>query len=195
MTFFRKSGQEQQVPDQELISLYKKTQDSSYVGVLYERYSLQIYIICKKYIKEEEETRDTAMGVFEYLLKELLKYEIDNFKNWLGRATKNYCLMKLRKDASKFRREEEYKKNEAVLMDTEDFMHLNGEEDKEKEVQALRAALGTLKEEQRKCVELFYLQNKSYQEVSDITGYEMKKVKSYIQNGKRNLRIRMEEGK
>ena len=191
--FFRKSAQHQTLPDQDLISLYKKTQDSNYVGVLYERYSLQIYIICKKYIRNEEETRDTAMSLFEYLLKELLKYEIENFKNWLGRATKNYCLMKIRKENSQIRKEDEWKINEALVMDMEDLMHHNGEETREKEVQALRAALSELKGEQRECVELFYLQNKSYQEVSEITGYDMNQVKSYIQNGKRNLRLRLEE--
>ena len=46
-----------------------------------------------------------------------------------------------------------------------------------------------LNPEQKQTVELFYLQEKSYKEIVDQTGFSMNDVKSYIQNGKRNLKI------
>lgn len=191
--FFRKQSRNEDLPDRELIARYKGSGDNTWVGILYERYSLQIYAICKKYIKEEEETRDIAMQVFEYLLKELLKYEVDNFKSWLGTATRNYCLMHLRKVKSLKKKEEEFEENVRAVMETEPFIHHSNGEDKEAKLTALEAALGSLKPGQRTCVELFFLQEKSYKEVSEVTGLSMKEVKSNIQNGKRNLRIRLSQ--
>jgi RNA polymerase sigma-70 factor (ECF subfamily) len=39
---------------------------------------------------------------------------------------------------------------------------------------------------------LFYLEQKCYKDIADLTGYDLNKVKSAIQNGKRNLKICME---
>lgn len=192
MFFLRSSNKRRQLSDQELIAQYRDSGDSTFVGELFERYSLQIYGICKRYLKDEEETKDAAMEVFEYLLKELLKYEIKTFKSWLARATSNFCLMRIRKNRSVDAKEEEFKKNEMGLMETDDAPHLDGETSgKELELQRLEAAIGDLRDEQKTCVELFFLQGKSYDEVAELTGFSYKQVKSYIQNGKRNLKIRL----
>ena len=191
--FFRKLNKDTPLTDTELIAKYKQSEENTHVGILYERYSLQIYAICKKYIKEEEESRDTAAQVFEYLLKELLKYEVDNFKSWLGTATRNFCLMKLRKQKSQARQEEEFKNNSIGIMETVTFPHPSNGEAKEAELTALSFALQKLKPHQRTCVELFYLQEKSYEEVAQSTGYSMKEVKSFIQNGKRNLKMQLSQ--
>ena len=191
--FFRRSNKKEPLSDLELIAKYKATEDNTFVGTLYERYSLQIYAICRKYMGDDEEARDTAMQVFEYLLKELLKYEIQNFKSWLARATKNFCLMKLRKYKRQNAKAEEFKNSQNVLMESADFLHHNGEQDRELEAKALQEALGQLKDHQRTCVEMFYIQDVSYEEIAEETGFTLKQVKSYIQNGKRNLKIRLEK--
>lgn len=193
MFFLRSSKKRTEQSDQELIAAYRETGDTSHVGVLYERYSVQIYAICKRYLKNEEETRDAAMEVFEYLLNELKKYEIQTFKSWLARATSNFCLMRIRKRKTVETREEDFKKSEAALMESGSEPHPTGElPEKELELQKLEAAILELKDEQKTCVELFFLKGKSYEEVSELTGFSFKQVKSYIQNGKRNLKIRME---
>src|SRR3990172_1301247 len=107
--FFRKSQQNEELGDAELLSRFRVSRDSRFVSALFERYVLQIYAICKSYLREEEETRDAAMEMFEYLLVELTKYEIENFRHWLGRATKNFCLMRLRKMNSSFKKEAEFR--------------------------------------------------------------------------------------
>ena len=192
MFFLRSSKKRQQLTDQELITRYRNTGDSALVGELFERYAVQIYGICRKYLKEEEECKDASMEVFEYLLKELSKYEVRNFKGWLARATSNFCLMRIRKRRTQEGREEEFKKNEAALVETDHDQHLHNEaEEKELELQRLEAAILELKDEQKTCVELFFLQGKSYDEVSELTGFTYKQVKSFIQNGKRNLKVRL----
>lgn len=186
--FFRSSKKRRELSDDELIDRYRETDDSHFVGELFERYSTLIYAICKKYLKTEEESRDASMEVFEYLLKELKKYEIRNFKSWLGSATRNFCLMRIRKNKSLMNREEEFKKNEQPFMEDAQEMHPMEEDERENQLQSMEAALSELKDEQKTCLELFFLQEKSYDEVAVITGYSYKQVKSYIQNGKRNLR-------
>lgn len=189
--FFRSSKKRAKLSDNELIDLYKDSKDSHYVGELFERYAVQIYAICKKYLKDEEESRDASMEVFEYLLKELLKYEVRNFKSWLGSATRNFCLMRIRKNKSQTQKEEDFKKNEKPFVEEAQEMHPMEEDAKEKQLQQLELALSELNDEQKTCLELFFIKGKSYDEVVSITGFTYKQVKSFIQNGKRNLKIRM----
>ena len=192
MFFLRSSKKRAQLSDQELIARYRESGDSAFVGELFERYSMQIYAICKKYMKHEEETKDAAMEVFEYLLAELKKYEIQTFKSWLARATSNFCLMRIRKRRSADTKDDEFKNIEKERVESAQDVHLENESaEKELELQKLEAAISGLKDEQKTCVELFFLQQKSYDEVAELTGYSYKQVKSYIQNGKRNIKIRL----
>ncbi len=190
MFFIRSSKKRRELPDRELISRYRISGDTGFVGELFERYAHLIYGVCKKYLKEEEEARDACMELFEYLVKELVKYEVQNFKGWLARATSNFCLMRIRKKRSMEVKEEGFKNTEAQDVELGDVMHLQSESEvRELEIQRLEAAILKLKAEQKTCVELFFLEGKSYQEVAEHTGFTYKQVKSYIQNGKRNLKV------
>ncbi len=145
-----------------------------------------------KYLKNEDRSKDAVMQIFEKLFSDLLRHKIENFKPWLHMVVRNHCLGLLRKDQS-------IQKNEINLKVEQDFMefddenHLTYEKEHESNVNNLANALTQLKSEQKKCVELFYLQEKSYSEIVDLTGFPLKKVKSYIQNGKRNLKLIMEK--
>lgn len=193
MLFQRHSKDRQAMADVDLITRYKASGDTAYVGELFERYSVQIFAICRKYFKDPDEAKDAAMEIFEYLLIELKKYDIQAFKSWLTRASSNFCLMRIRKNRSLEGSAEEYKKNELAVMESGHDLHPEAEAtEKELELQRLELALGRLNAEQKTCVELFFLQGKSYDEVVTLTGYNYNQVKSFIQNGKRNLRIRLQ---
>lgn len=139
-----------------------------------------------KYLKNDELAKDAVMDIFEQLPTLLQRHTITNFKSWLHSVAKNHCLMYLRKKKGiiEFNNLE---KIEYQLMENEDELHLSIE--KENELQLLENGVNNLTVEQKKCIELFYLNEKSYSEVVEITGYELKKVKSYLQNGKRNLKL------
>ncbi len=145
-----------------------------------------------KYLKDPMEAEDMTMRIFEKLLLDLQKYEVRSFRFWLHTVVKNQCLAQIDKQ----KRERE--KQEGFYMDQREFVengqeaHLFGElSEDELQLQHLEEALGQLQEHQRRCIALFYLEKKSYQEVSDLTGFDMKQVKSFIQNGKRNLKIHL----
>ena len=77
---------------------------------------------------------------------------------------------------------------------------LNAEQDlankqieKEMLLNQLEKGLEELKEDQKIGIKLFYLESKSYQQIADQTGWDLKKVKSEIQNGKRNLKLKVKE--
>ena len=183
----------QSLSDEELIKSFKKQANNIYIGELFERYTHLVFGVCLKYLKNEEDSKDAVMQVFEELPQKITDFKILNFKSWLYSVAKNHCLMKLRKDkTSQKARVEVYENIRHEIMESPEVFHLNNEENADKRISQLEKGITALKTEQRKCIELLYLQNKSYNEVAELTGYNLKKVKSYIQNGKRNLKIFME---
>jgi len=146
-----------------------------------------LYGVCFKYLKDSETARDAVMQLFEELVQKLNKHEVDNFKSWLYTLAKNYCLMQLR--TPKNLKTVEFKGD---FMQSEEDVHLNGIMQKEENFQKLERCMQSLSGEQKMTVELFYIQNKCYKEIEDETGIEWNKVRSYIQNGRRNLKICME---
>ncbi|AKD05755.1 RNA polymerase subunit sigma-24 [Pontibacter korlensis] len=177
--------------DLELVRRYRQTGDMAHLGELFQRHTEMVYLVCLKYLRDEEESKDTTMQLFEQLATTLLKHEISNFKSWLHVTAKNYCLMQLR--ANKEQEKVKLEELDLPLMENTSLLHLIEAETHEQDELAVTEGLKTLPPEQRQCLELFYLQEKSYKEIATLTGCELSKVKSYIQNGKRNLKIYMEK--
>ena len=142
-----------------------------------------------KYLQDADESKDAVMQVFEKLLSDLKKNEIENFKAWLHTVAKNHCLMKIRSQKVQVVNEHSLKKDLSNFMESDSILHHVDGKEKEIQIQNLELAIQGLSDEQRWCVELFYLKEKSYQEVAEITGFDLNKVKSCLQNGKRNLKI------
>lgn len=178
------------LPDHDLILYYRKTSDTEIIAELFQRYTHLVYGVSLKYLDDTDDAKDAVMEIFENLMTDLLKHDIHNFKSWLHSVTRNHCLMKLRRKKS-ISVEMELIKDEDGFMEISQEMHQETGVENISEKQ-LETALNSLKEPQRNCIQLVYLKGKSYQEVCDITGYSMKEVKSHIQNGKRNLKIKLE---
>ena len=173
--------------DSELIEKYKISADLEVLGELYQRYMELVYGVCLKYVKDSEEAKDCVLSIFEELISKLQKHHVENFKGWLYQLAKNHCLMKLRR-----------KKIIPVNMDLSN-VHLQENEhpslefEKEESFKQMEFCLGQLAELQRQVIELFYLQDKCYKEIAETTGMELNTVRSFIQNGRRNLKICMEK--
>jgi RNA polymerase sigma-70 factor (ECF subfamily) len=176
------------LPDSELVDKYKESGDLTILGQLYQRYMELVYGVCLKYLKEPENAKDCVINIFEELVSKLQRHEVENFKNWLYQLAKNHCLMRLRSE-----KRTSHVKIDPALMQSEENVHLNGELDKEENFKQLEFCLSQLLSEQRKVIELFYLQGKCYNQVAAETGIEWNKIRSHIQNGRRNLKICMEK--
>jgi RNA polymerase sigma factor (sigma-70 family) len=174
--------------DAELIALYKGGGDLRVLAELYQPYMDLVYGVCLKYFKDVEKSKDGAMQIFEELIEKVKKHEVENFKSWLYQVAKNYCLMQLRTPKN-FQTVEIAES----LMQNEENVHLNGVLEKEQNLERLEYCLTTLSDDQRRAVQLFYLDGKCYNEIVELTGQEWNQVRSFIQNGRRNLKLCMEK--
>lgn len=187
---FLKNISSSQLTDAELLAAYKQSSDLKLLGELFQRYMELVYGVCLKYLKHPENAQDSVIAIFEEITTKLHKHEVDNFKGWLYTLSKNHCLMRLRSE-----KKQTVVNFDVELMQSEENVHLNGELEKEENFRKMEYCLGQLQEEQKKVIELFYLQSKCYNEIVEATGLEWNKVRSYIQNGRRNLKICMESQK
>jgi RNA polymerase sigma factor (sigma-70 family) len=182
-----------ELSDEELLLRFQSTYSMEIIGELYRRYSHLVLGVCLKYLKNQEDARDATMYIFEKLIRDLKTNKVENFKSWLYTVSKNHCLMEIRKEAATQRHLEKIEENpDEKFVEIWDELHLINV-DQEKRLTALNYALTQLNHEQRTCVQLVYLENKSYKETAEITGMDVVNVKSHIQNGKRNLRILLEK--
>lgn len=178
--------------DEELVKNYFLTGNKTFVGDLFERHVKTVYGVCLFYFRDNEKSKDCVMQIFEKLLVDLKKTEVKNFKAWLGFVVRNYCISELRKNKGKHFLPETYldfEVTDANLEQEEQISQINDELMQEQ----LKDCLPKLKENQRLCVEAFYLKGLSYQEISETTNFTINEVKSFIQNGKRNLKLMIEE--
>lgn len=175
------------ITDAELLDLYRSDHNQEWIGILLERYTLLLLGVCMKYLKDENEAKDCVQQIFLKVLTEVGKYRIDFFKSWLYMVAKNHCLMRLRDKVAKGVKE--LSDHHATTTDTDKQELIANEQTYD----LLEEALNELSEEQRQCVILFYLKKNSYQQISEKTGFGMMQVKSYIQNGKRNLKILLDK--
>ena len=180
--FFRKNISK--LTDEDLLLQYVESGKTEYFGELYNRYISLLYGVCLKYLQDESLAQDAVMQLFEDLLPKVGKYEIKEFRSWLYRVAKNHCLQILRKDKKEITLD--YTIN---IMESDDFLHLLCEEEStEDQLNALHYCMEKLPEEQRASIARFFLEEMSYVDVADSTGFTLNNVKSYIQNGKRNLK-------
>jgi len=184
---FKRTYQQSEI---DLLKQYKSTGDLNLLGTLYEPYMPLVYGLCLRYLKDESKSEDAVMQIFEQLIKKLRIHEVSNFKSWLYSFARNYCLMELRSSG----------KTAIVSLDENSFMenelieHQSFEDNMlEAKLSSMEKCLEYLNNEQKECIKLFYLDQKCYKDICEITGYDISKVKSYIQNGKRNLKICMEK--
>ena len=181
--------------DEVLFNLFQDNKNKEMMGELFKRYTHLVFGVCFKYLKDEEKARDAAMQVFEQLLTKPAKQDIRSFKDWLFILTKNHCLMLIRHEQAGQRvLNEKFYDLQSEIMESSSRMHLYDAEEQEQRFARLRVALARLPDEQRQCVELFYYEDKSYQEITHLTGYDLNKVKSYLQNAKRNLKNMLDHG-
>ena len=188
MNFFRSNTPEQWT-DEELLARYKAGGDARYLGMLYERYMPMVYGVCMKILNDPGKSEDAVMNIYEELVRKTREHQIESFRGWLYVLARNHCLMEWRKN---HRRPTHYHAPENM----EHFDAVEAAFEVELPVadnKSLEKCLHELPQHQRRSVEMFYFEEKSYKEIAEITAEEVGKVRSYIQNGRRNLKICLEK--
>lgn len=172
--------------DDKLLDEYRASGDIAILGQLFQRYMSLLYGVCLKYLSDDEKAKDAVMGIFEELVHKVKQHEIKQFRGWLYVLARNYCLMQLRSD----------KKMDVInlddVMESTPFLHPD-ERYNEDYLKILERCMEKLPFKQKQSIKMFYLQEKCYKDIAEETGFSMNDVKSYIQNGKRNLKICIEK--
>lgn len=188
-----KSNENSSLNDEELINKYRFSHDTSYLGELFLRYLPSVFGVALHQLKNQKEAEDLSMTVFNKISTDLKRIEVKNFSPWLYQLVKDLCNVEVKKKTAS---EGESKQIliEELSSEKPSDMYINAAEDKSAKIDSnsLRLAINTLHESQKVCIDLFYMQNKSYQEVADITGFSINQVKTNIQNGKRLLKSYIE---
>lgn len=177
--------------DEELIRKFSSAGDLKVLGELYSRHMHLVYGVCLKYFKEREESMDAVMQIFEKLIVDIPKQEIANFSSWLHVVTKNFCLMQLRSKKSHDEKLHELIIYPGIFMENSYDLHPIDRDEIDMD-EALADCIEKLKEDQKMCIRQFYFENKCYKEIAKDLGLDEKKVKSHMQNGKRNLKLCLE---
>lgn len=189
MNWFNSSKKLAPVDDDLLLKQYLETEDLALLGELFQRHATMVYYVCYRYLQDSELSKDAVMQIFEELIAKVKKHQIRQFGSWLYVLSRNYCLMQLRSE----------KKMQYVPFDeVVEFplhAHQTDHESKEGQLTVMEKCLQKLPERQKESIRLFFLQERCYKEIVDFTGYSLNDVKSYIQNGKRNLRICMDKNR
>lgn len=175
--------------DEELLQQYKVSEQSDYFGELYNRYIPLLYGICLKYLNNTDKAQDAVMQLFENLLPKVSNYEIVLFRTWIYSVAKNHCLEIIRKESKEI-----VVDFEASLMESDPIVHLfSDEEEGGEKLEALKHCMQKLSDQQRVSITGFFIEELSYADIAEQTGYTLSRVKSYIQNGKRNLKACIEK--
>lgn len=179
-------------PDEKLLEDFRQNGDLEILGALYQRYMHLVFGVCLRYFKNREEARDGVMQIFEKLIIEIPGHSIQKFKSWLYVLTKNHCLMEIRAGKTRERKMDQWIVEQEFSVEFQSELHPLDEESASQN-KKLRECIDKLKNEQKDCVQLFFFENRSYREIADLLSLDEKKVKSHLQNGKRNLKICLEE--
>jgi len=188
MSWLRHKVKPDEADDDVLLQSYRQSGDLALLGQLYEKYMPLVYGVCLKYLQDEEQSKDAVMQIFEELIVKVSRHEVKQFRGWLYVLSRNFCLMQLRANT---------KMETLSINEVMEFPFVLHPEDNssEESIQQLEKCMQKLSPEQQQSIDLFYIKEKCYKEVADLTGYTLNEVKSYIQNGKRNLKICMENNR
>lgn len=182
---------EKKMSDEDLLAGYLAGEDPELLAELFSRYMHMVYGVCLKYLRNREDSKDCVIRIWEKVTNELVRHRPENFRAWLYVVTKNFCLMEIRASASERRHHDEWASDQLVFMESEQVMHPVDRDEGDTD-QALKDCIGQLSDLQKRSVELFYFSNKCYREIADELQTDEKRVKSLLQNGKRNIKICLE---
>lgn len=185
LRIFKKSWKD--YSDQELLAAFQQKGEAEFLATLYTRYTHMVYGVCMKYLADPDDAADAVMNIYEKLSADIHRHQILKFSSWLYVITKNHCLMELRSKKTREKHQELWQNEQLLFMESEQFVH--PVDDGELHAQQLKLCLEQLKNEQKACIQLFYYENKCYQDIASLLGLDEKSVKSHLQNGKRNLKI------
>ena len=187
----RKSAPPATAPtDADLLAVFRASGQADDLFPLYERYAELIYALGLRYLGTPQRAEDAGMEIWAVLLEKLPQHEVTNFRSWLQTTVRNHCLMQLRRE-----KRDPLRQSAGELVQSDRLLHPSGEPTEDSpDTRALYGCIKKLKAEQKRCIQLFYLsEGESYQTIAEQLQLTVGRVRSHIQNGRRNLKICLEQ--
>ena len=166
---------------------------------LLDDYQQKVFGTCISFIPNKEDAEDVAQEVFLEVFKSIHKFKGDSkLSTWIYKIATNKCLEFIRKKNTKkrFAFMQTIMGNEIPLDKTSYFTEVNHPgillENKEKSAIIFKA-INTLPESQRVIFTLAKIDDKSYQEIVEITGKSLSSVESLMFRAKKGLQEKLED--
>ncbi len=156
--------------------------DTQYFSHLVDKYKDIVYSIAFKVLRNREDAEEMAQESFIKAYKSLHTFKGDaKFSTWLYRITYNNCISEVRKKKLKF-----VSTDDVQISDEPDEMNFDGipEENRAKYV---KAALDKLPEDEYTLILLFYFEDKSVEEIGEITKLSESNVKVKLFRARKKL--------
>ncbi|MEE9437888.1 MAG: sigma-70 family RNA polymerase sigma factor [Saprospiraceae bacterium] len=166
--------------DNTLLSQYKDGEEV--MGELFSRYKNLVFGSCLKYLKNRADAEDAVSDIFILISKKLKTHQVQNFKSWLYTVTRNHCIEQLRKK-NRYRDKISAVEN----MYSASIFHPDNIDDEEI-MKKLEKCIEALPQEQKQTVDLFYYKKISYKLIAEQMNITWDKVRSFMQNGRRNIK-------
>ncbi len=162
-----------------------KEGDSKAFRNIVENHKSRVFTIAFRIVKNKEEAEEIAQDAFLNVFNSISNFKGDSqFSTWLYKITYNLSISHLRKKKRDIVNIDEILISDFEIFETyHDFSLLEKEEQKS----ALEAAINKLSEEEATIITLYYLQEISIEEISEITGNSKSNVKVILFRSRKKL--------
>ena len=169
-----------------LLLKYLKTNDLSYLLELYRPYMHLVYGLAFKYVKDPKQSQEIVYCIFKKLIKDIKRQEVRVFGNWLYNLSLDFC--KQWRDRGRTESDQIVALGGSTQTPVE-FYDDKDDDSFEEEISSMEDEVMRIKSQQEKCSQLFFKEQRCFQEIADITGWEVSEIKYHVKNAKRKTNI------
>jgi len=169
--------------DEQLVVIVREKDREAY-GEILRRYETKLSHYLRKFINHSAELEDVLQDVFIKAFRNLNAFdEEQKFSSWIFRIAHNEAINNIKK-----RRSEQLVLDDKEWEVVDDKIDFGREVDRTITQKQVAAALLKLKEKYREPLILFYFEERSYEEISDILKIPVNTVGTFISRGKKELK-------
>ncbi len=174
--------------DEQLVSIVRESDKEKYAEIVH-RYETKLSHYLRKFIPDDDQRQDVLQEVFIKAYRYLFWFDVKKrFSPWIYRIAHNEAINYIKR----------YKKK-TISLEPEELHIMDDSIDHPKQIDnnilkdQLEKALGHLKDKYREVLILYYFEEKSYEEISDILQCPKNSVGVMIKRAKEQLKKSLEK--
>lgn len=159
----------------------------------------RLFNLCYRFFGDYEEANDSAQETFIKVYRALKRFRFESaFSTWLYRIAVNTCKNKLKSSAYRQKRKMVPLENPVLANRSRPSREIQDESqspaielEKKERMRIIQEAIDALPPEQKEVVTLRDIEGFSYEEVAEITGFNLGTVKSRLARARQDLRKKL----